>query len=340
MFHFEQANYFYLLLCIPVLIALFVAITLHNNKLREHFGALIGLERLAPNISRIKGPVKFGMMMLALAFLVVAMANPRMGNKTQSVKREGVDIFIALDVSRSMWAEDIKPSRMERARQFAQKLVKAVRGDRVGLILFAGHPYLQMPLTTDYAAAQLFVQTASPKLDITQGTAIESAIDMVVELGEKEEQKKQRALIVITDGENHELDAVETAKDAKSKGVTTFVIGIGTETGAPIPIKDAGYAQFQLDKAGQIVQSKMNTDLIKRIAVSGGGNFYKANSNPDLVIAKLVDKMSKLEKTKFEQQEFDVYESYFQIFVAIALVLLIAEFFISYRKSKWLKETN
>lgn len=340
MFHFEQANYFYLLLCIPVLVALFVAITRHNNKLRAHFGALIGLERLAPNISRLKGPLKFGLMMLALAFLVVAMANPRMGNKTQSVKREGVDIFIALDISRSMWAEDIKPNRMERARQFAQKLVKAVRGDRVGLILFAGHPYLQMPLTTDYAAAQLFVQTASPKLDITQGTAIESAIDMVVELGEKEEQKKQRALIVITDGENHELEAVETAKNAKSKGVTTFVVGIGTESGAPIPIKDAGYAQFQLDKAGQIVQSKMNVDLIKRIAISGGGNFYKANSNADLVIAKLVDRISKLEKTSFEQQEFDVYESYFQIFVALALLLLILEFFISYRKSKWLRETR
>lgn len=339
MFHFEQASYFYLLLCIPVLIALFVAITMHNNKLREHFGALIGLERLAPNISRLKGPLKFGLIMFALAFLIVAMANPRMGNKTQSVKREGVDIYIALDISRSMWAEDIKPNRMERARQFSQKLVKAVRGDRVGLILFAGHPYLQMPLTTDYAAAQLFVQTASPKLDITQGTAIESAIDMVVELGEKEEQKKQRALIVITDGENHELNAVETAKNAKAKGVTTYVIGIGTESGAPIPIKDAGYAQFQLDKAGQVVQSKMNTNLIKRIAISGGGNFYKANSNTDLVIAKLVNKMSKLEKTEFEQQEFDVYESYFQIFVAIALLLLILEFFISYRKSKWLKET-
>jgi Ca-activated chloride channel family protein len=340
MFHFEQPYYFYLFLCIPVLIALFVAITMHNNKLREHFGALIGLERLAPNISRLKGPLKFGIMMLAIAFLVVAMANPRMGNKTQSVKREGVDIYIALDISRSMWAEDIKPNRMERARQFAQKLVKAVRGDRVGLILFAGHPYLQMPLTTDYAAAQLFVQTASPKLDITQGTAIESAIDMVVELGEKEEQKKQRALIVITDGENHELDAIETAKNAKSKGVTTYVIGIGTESGAPIPIKDAGYALFQLDKSGQIVQSKMNTDLIKKIAISGGGNFYKANSNADLVIAKLVNKMSKLEKTEFEQQEFDVYESYFQIFVAIALLLLTLEFFVGYRKSKWLKESN
>jgi Ca-activated chloride channel family protein len=340
MFHFEQPYYFYLFLCIPVLIALFVAITIHNNKLREHFGALIGLERLAPNISRIKGSLKFGLMMLAFAFLVVAMANPRMGNKTQSVKREGVDIYIALDISRSMWAEDIKPNRMERARQFAQKLVKAVRGDRVGLILFAGHPYLQMPLTTDYAAAQLFVQTSSPKLDITQGTAIESAIDMVVELGEKEEQKKQRALIVITDGENHELEAIETAKEAKLKGVTTYVIGIGTESGAPIPIKDAGYTQFQLDKSGQVVQSKMNTDLIKKIAISGGGNFYKANSNADLVIAKLVNKMSKLEKTEFEQQEFDVYESYFQIFVAIALLLLVLEFFVGYRKSKWLKETR
>lgn len=340
MFHFEQPYYFYLFLCIPVLIALFVAITMHNNKLRKHFGALIGLERLAPNISRLKGPLKFGIMMLAIAFLVVAMANPRMGHKTQSVKREGVDIYIALDISRSMWAEDIKPNRMERSRQFAQKLVKAVRGDRVGLILFAGHPYLQMPLTTDYAAAQLFVQTASPKLDITQGTAIESAIDMVVELGEKEEQKKQRALIVITDGENHELDAIQTAKNAKSKGVTTYVIGIGTESGAPIPIKDAAYPQFQLDKSGQIVQSKMNTDLIKKIAVSGGGNFYKANSSADLVIAKLVNKMSKLEKTEFEQHEFDVYESYFQIFVAIALLLLTLEFFVSYRKSKWLKESN
>ncbi|BDS14778.1 vWA domain-containing protein [Aureispira anguillae] len=338
MFHFEQPNYFYLLFCIPVLIALFIAITLHNNKLREHFGALLGLERLAPNISRLKRPLKFGIIMFAFAFLVIAMANPRLGNKTQSVKREGVDIFIALDVSRSMWAEDLKPNRMERARQFAQKLVTAVRGDRVGLILFAGHPYLQMPLTTDYAAAQLFIQTASPKLDITQGTAIESAIDLVVELGAKEEEKKQRALVVITDGENHELNAVDAAKAAKAQGVTTFIIGVGTENGAPIPIKNSGRSEFQLDKSGQVVHSKMNTDLIKNIAASGGGNFYDASTSVDAIIARLEHKMSKLEKTEFEQQDFDVYETYFQIFVAFALILLIVEFFISYRKSKWLNE--
>lgn len=337
MFHFEQPNYFYLLLCIPVLIALFIAITLHNNKLRAHFGALINLERLAPNISKYKRPLKFSIILLAFALLVVAMANPRMGNKTQAVKRAGVDIFIALDVSRSMWAEDLKPNRMERARQFAQKLITAVRGDRVGLILFAGHPYLQMPLTTDYAAAQLFVQAASPKLDITQGTAIESAIDMVVEIGAKEEQKKQRALVVITDGENHELNAVDAAQTAKTEGVTTFIIGVGTETGAPIPIQHSGRSQFQLDKNGQVVQSKMNTNLIQNIANNGGGKFYSASENADAVIARLKHKLSKLEKTEFEQQDFDVYETYFQIFVALALVLLVIEFFISYQKSKWLK---
>lgn len=339
MLHFEQPLYFYLLLCVPVLIGLFVAVTIHNNKLRERFGALLGLERLAPNISKIKRPLKFGLLILAFVFLVIALANPRMGNTTQSVKREGVDVFIALDVSKSMWAQDIKPNRMERARQFAQKLVDQLRGDRIGLILFAGHPYLQMPLTTDYAAAQLFVRTASPKLDITQGTAIESAIDMVVELGNKEEKKKQRALIVITDGENHEINAVEAARVGKEQGVSTFIVGIGTEAGAPIPIQGTnGRTEFQLDRAGQIVQSKMNSQLIKEIASAGGGAFYKANQSPDGVISRIRNKMSKLEKNEFEQQDFDVFETYFQYFVAIALLLLIVEFFISYRKSTWLAE--
>jgi len=339
MLHFEQPLYFYLLLCVPVLVGLFIAVTVHNNKLREQFGALLGLERLAPNISKIKRPLKFGLLILAFVFLVIALANPRMGNTTQSVKREGVDVFIALDVSKSMWAQDIKPSRMERARQFAQKLVDQIRGDRVGLILFAGHPYLQMPLTTDYAAAQLFIRTASPKLDITQGTAIESAIDMVVELGNKEEKKKQRALIVITDGENHEINAVEAARSGKEQGVSTFIVGIGTEAGAPIPIQGPnGRTEFQLDRAGQIVQSKMNSQLIKEIASAGGGAFYRANQNTDGLISRLRNKMSKLDKNEFEQQDFDVFETYFQYFVAVALFLLIIEFFISYRKSAWLAE--
>lgn len=336
MLHFEQPAYFYLLFAVPILVALFVVINKQNQRLQEHFGALLGLERLAPHSSKHKRPIKFTMLIVAFVFLITALANPRFGNATQSIKRQGVDVYIALDISRSMWAEDVKPNRMERAKQFAQKFIDAIKGDRVGLILFAGHPYLQMPLTVDYAAAQLFVRTASPKLDITQGTAIESAIDLVVELGNKEEKKKQRALVVITDGENHEQDAVSAAKTGKNQDVTTYIIGIGTETGAPIPVQlEDGRTQFQLDQNGQVVQSKMNTSLIKEIANAGGGNFYTANDGGDAVIAKLKNQMSKLEKSEFEQQNFDVFETYFQYFVAIALALLITEFFVSFRKNRF-----
>ena len=190
MLHFEQPLYFYLLLCIPILIALFYAVSVRNNKLRKRFGDLINLKRLASDISRFKSPLKFFLLILAFAILTIALANPRVGHRTQSVKGEGVDVYIALDVSKSMWAEDVLPNRMVRARQFSQKLISAVQGDRVGLILFAGQPFLQMPLTTDYAAAYMFVQSASPDINIAQGTAIERAIDMVVKIGKQYEKKK------------------------------------------------------------------------------------------------------------------------------------------------------
>ncbi len=336
MFHFEQTAYFYLLFLLPIAIALFVGALWQTQQMRAHFGHLLGLERLAPNISKYKRPLKFTLLLLAFTLLVVALANPRMGNTTQSVEREGVDVYIALDISRSMWAQDVKPNRMERARQFAQKLVQELRGDRIGLIVFAGYPYLQMPLTTDYAAATSFIQIASPKLDVSQGTAIESAIDQVVEISAKEGQEKQRAIVVITDGENHEITAPQAAQNAKEKDITTFVIGIGTEAGAPIPVQEGRIAQFQRDQQGNVVQSKMNTPLLKEIAQKGGGTFYKANQKVDLVLARLRQQLSKLERSSFEQQEFDIYETYYQYFVAVALLFLLIEFTISYRKNKWL----
>lgn len=335
MFHFENTSYFYLLFLLPVAIGLFVGAIWQTRQMRAHFGHLLGLERLAPHISTYKRPIKFSLLLVAFVVLVIALANPRMGNATQSVEREGIDVYIALDISRSMWAEDVKPNRMERARQFAQKLVNELRGDRIGLIVFAGYPYLQMPLTTDYAAATSFIQIASPRLDVTQGTAIETAIEKVVEISQKEGQEKQRAIIVVTDGENHETNAPQAALNAKDQGVTTFVVGIGTETGAPIPVKEGRFAQFQRDQQGNVVQSKMNTPLLKEIAQKGGGEFYKANQKVDLVLARLSNELSKLERSSFEQQEFDIYETYYQYFVALALLLLLAEFLISYRKSRW-----
>lgn len=337
MLHFEETQYLWLLLFIPVFIGLFVAVTMQIHKQREHFGALLGLERLAPYISKKKRPLKFALVVIAFAFLVIAMANPRMGNKTQSVKRQGVDVFIAMDVSRSMWAEDIKPNRMERVRQFAQKLIDEIKGDRIGLILFAGQAYLQMPLTVDYAAAEMFVRTASPELDITQGTAVEQAIDLVVELSNKAKDKKQRALVVITDGENHETGAISAAESAKENGITTFMVAAGTEKGAPIPVVDGGRRQFKLDQSGQVVHSKLNKKLMLEIAKAGGGSYYEVTQS-DKAIRQLKNKLSKLEKSEFEQQDFDIFETYYQYFVAIALFLLMAEFMIGYRRSKWLNE--
>ncbi len=337
MLHFEHPEYLWLLLSIPLLAALFFAVSRQIQQQRASFGALLGLERLAPSLSIKKRPLKFALVLVAFASLIIGIANPRMGNKTQTVKRSGVDVYIALDVSRSMWAEDIKPNRMERARQFAQKLVEAMRGDRIGLIFFAGQAYLQMPLTVDYAAASMFVRTADPDLYITQGTAIKEAIDYIVNLNAKSEQQKQQALVVITDGENHESEAVNSAKIAKEKGLTTYIVGAGTEAGAPIPITEMGRNQYKLDENGQVVQSKMNLDMLKQIATAGGGRVLDINY-PEKALALLQNDLSKLEKSEFEQHNFDVFETYYQYFVAFAILLLIAEFMISFRRSNWLKE--
>lgn len=333
MFHFENTIYFWGLGLIPLLLALYWAARWHTQRQRAAFGTQFALDRLVPNSAPYKRSLKLGLALAALTMLVIAMANPRAGSTLQSVQREGIDVFLVLDVSRSMWAEDVRPNRMERARQLAQKLIYERRGDRIGLILFAGYPYLQMPLTTDYAAARSFVQIASPQLDITQGTSVAEAIDLVAEISRHNEQASQRAVVVITDGENHEDRAPRAAALAKESGITTYVVGIGTEAGAPIPLRDnSRRTQFQLDKQGQLVQSKMNVSLMQALADEGGGTFYKANAQQDLVVARLSRDLDQLEKTRFEQQEFDTYETYYQYFLVVALGLLVVEFLVRERK--------
>ncbi len=336
MLHLEQPAYLWLLLGVPVFILLFWLVSRQIAQQRQQFGAMIGLARLAPEVSTTKRPFKFGLLLLGYVFLVLALANPQMGSKTQSIQRQGVDVFIALDISSSMWAEDIKPNRMERARQLAQKIVQSLKGDRIGLILFAGQAYLQMPLTVDYAAAEMFVRTASPDLEITQGTAIEKAIDLVVELGEQDDKPNQRAIVVITDGENHNPAAVTAARDAKEKGITTYLVGAGTTAGAPIPVEEYGRRQYKLDKQGNVVQSKMNLTMLQAIADAGGGQLMDI-SQPDKAISQLRQQFSKLEKSEFENQNFDIYDTYYQYFVVIALFLLLVEFLVGYQRNKWLR---
>lgn len=330
MLNFEHFTYFYGLGIAALLVVLFVFAQQKSAAQRAKFGKM--LERIAPNFASGRGIFKFILVISAWVLLLVSLANLRKSNRYETVQRQGVDVLIALDISRSMWAQDISPNRMERARQFTLKLIEATKGDRIGLILFAGQAFLQMPMTVDYNAAQLFVRTATPELEITQGTAIEEAIDLSMRLGQGDQQQKQRSLIIVTDGENHEEAAVTKATEARAKGISTFLVAVGTEAGAPIPLSPIGKQGFHTDKTGAIVQSKMNRSLLAQIAAAGGGELFEISEGNDAIIGQIQKRMANLDKEAFEDQSFDTFQTYFYLFAIPALILLILDFLIAYRK--------
>ncbi len=256
--------------------------------------------------------------------LLTSWANPQWGMRKEKIKVKSSDIVIALDISQSMLAEDISPNRMERSKFFVSELIKKLRGDRIGLIFFAGSAYLQMPLTNDYASAQTFVQSANPKQAGTQGTVIADAI----KLSEKvfgEESKGQKALVIISDGENHESEAIEAARDARDKGITVFTLGIGTESGALIPVTVNGRKVFKTDQNGNAIRSALNSDNLIDIADAGSGQFYMIDQSLS-ALPELDTRLEKLEKRELEQRSFTDYNSYFQLFLILALILLLLEY--------------
>lgn len=336
MFHFEHTNHLYLIIVL-ILLGVFTFFVLkRNEQLRKKLGSLIALEKLSEDRSDGKKIIKPLLVLLSALLLIIGLANPRHGNTLQKVNKEGFDLYIALDISKSMLAEDIQPNRMEKAKQFVQKFIDLAKGNRIGLILFAGNPYLQMPLSNDYAAAKLFTSTANPNLDITQGTAIESAIEMVENIKSLSSQNKQTALLVVTDGENHEVDAIDAARTAADNGTSTFIVSLGTEKGAPIPIVQNNNRRFKLDKNGQIVQSRLNAELLNKIAAAGNGLYVDGINKPDQAMQRLFKRMNGLEKSSFEAYDFDVFKSYYQYFVAFALILMTLEFVMDYKKNKWI----
>jgi Ca-activated chloride channel family protein len=260
------------------------------------------------------------------------MADPQMGSKTEEVKRKGADLMILLDVSNSMLAQDLAPNRLENAKQAIAQLIDKMHDDRIGIIVFAGQAYVQLPVTTDYSAAKLFLNTINTNMVPTQGTAIGAAID----LGMKSFDFKNgtgKAMILITDGENHEDNAIEAATLAKNKDVAINVVGVGSAEGAPIPIyKDGQPAGFHTDSAGKPVVSKLNEDMCKDIAAAGNGVYVRANnSNSGLSI--VMDQIGKVQRKMYDSKTYKDFEDRFQFFVAITLVLLMIEFFISNRKN-------
>lgn len=332
MFRLEEPYHLLVWIAIPILLGLFFLTFRQRQQKLKQLGNADMAARMMPYYSKFRSWGKFILILLAILFLGLAFANPQWGTKREKVQRKSSDVFIALDISNSMSVTDLAPSRLERAKKFARKLVDKLQGERVGIIVFAGNAYIHMPLTIDYSAASLFIDSANPGQILTQGTAIESAIS-VAELSFEQNNDQYKALIIISDGENHEPTAVSRAKEALNNGLLVFTVGAGTEQGGYIPIAFGGYSDYKRDQSGELVRSKLNEDMLKQVAEAGGGSYYNIISGEESVLNALEQSIGELEKQDFEQRMFDEYESYFWIFLIPGILLLIADYVISYRKS-------
>jgi len=307
------------------------------KKAKSRFGDTTVISSLMPEASTSKPFLKFLLVLMATAFLVVGIVDPQIGSKLENVKREGIDLYLVLDVSNSMLAEDIKPNRLERSKLAISTLIDKLQGDRVGIIIFAGNAYKQLPLTTDYSAAKLFLSAVDTKIVPTQGTAIGEAIEMAaLSFGETEHNK---AIIVITDGENHEDDAIQAATYANELGISVFTIGMGLPEGAPIPLYNSYGIQtgFKKDKQNTTVITKLNEDMLRQIAAAGGGAYARAN-NASTGLKRIFDDINAIDKKEIETRQFTDYEDRFQIFIGIAIILLIIELLVADRKTRWTKK--
>lgn len=337
MFRFEHPGAFYALIIIPVLVVLFIAMLIWRKKALKRFGDWNVVQRLLPGNSVNRIILKFILLMVAFIFIILGLANPQLGSKLVEGQRKGIDIMIALDVSNSMLAQDIKPSRLERSQQAISKLIDELGSDRIGIVVFAGNAFVQLPITTDHAAAKMFLSTISTRSVANQGTVIGSAIELAAK--SFEDDKHSRAIIIITDGENHEDDAAAAAADAAAKGIHVYTIGMGLTDGTPIPEYDANNRQigYKKDREGNTVVTKLNEKMLQDIASAGDGIYVRAN-NTQAGLTKVFNEIGKLEKTEFESKSFTDYESRFQYFIAFGLILIFIELLIFERKSKRLSK--
>ncbi len=335
-FQFANPDYFYFLLLVPLLIVIYLIGRYANRKALKRFGDYAVYKDLIPELSKRRPGIKFFLIVLACISLVFCIARPQFGAKLKEVKRKGIEIIIALDVSNSMMANDIKPSRLQSAKRAISKLLERLNNDKIGLIVFAGDAYIQIPITTDYSATDLFLESVNTGIVPKQGTAIGAAI----ELGKNAftpEQESNKALIIITDGENHEDDAIQAAKDAAEQGIHIYTIGMGLQKGAPIPI--AGRNDFRKDRNGNVVISKLNAAMLQQIAAAGNGSFVQAN-NSSSALNSIYDEVNKLEKTEMETKVFAEYDEKFQYFAGLAFFFLFVEILILERKNRLLKNVK
>lgn len=339
MYQLESPLFFYLLALVPVVVVLWLLSMIWKRSKQRKFADKSLLKKLSPDRSGFKSALKIGVLSLALVMMSFALVNPKIGTKLETVKREGVDVVFALDVSKSMLAEDIAPNRLEKSKQLVTQIINSLAGDRIGIIGYAGSSFPQVPITTDFSSAKLFLNSMNTDMVSSQGTAITEAIEMAKTYYNDEEQTN-RVLFIISDGEDHEGNISGVAKEAADEGIQVFTIGVGTPGGGPIPIKRNGILQYyKRDQDNKQVVTRLDEAMLKEIANQGGGDYIEG-SNTKEVVENVTAILNGMDKKEFEAKQFTDFKDQFQWFIAGALLLLIIDMLLLERKTKWLRRLN
>jgi len=332
MFRFENPEYLWLMSIVILLALVYIVLLFRQKSKLRKFGELYLLKQLMPDVSRWRSLIKFSLLELAITFMIIMLARPQEASQIGEEKRSGIETVIAIDISNSMLAQDVTPSRLDRAKMLVESLVENFSDDKIGLIVFAGDAFVQLPITSDYVSAKMFLSSIDPSMIVNQGTDIAAAINLAAHSFTQDEHVG-KAIIVITDGEDHEGGVLEAAKDAHDNGMNIFMLGIGSSKGAPIPNKESG--GYMLDRSGETVLSKLNENMCKEIAQAGGGVYIHVD-NTSGAQRILDDELDKLEKS--DSTVYSNYAEQFQTFGVIALLLIIIEICVLERKNPILKK--
>ena len=335
----DEKKYLYLLFILPLIVLVFLANLYWKRKKQREFGDLEMVKKLSPESSVFKPVLKLVVLLLAFLGLIIALVNPKIGTKMETVKREGIDIVFAMDVSKSMLAEDVAPNRLDKSKQIVSQIINQLGSDRIGIVAYAGSAFPVLPITSDYGVAKMFLQSMNTEMVSSQGTSLDEAIRLAITYFDQK-SKTSKLLVLISDGEDHSEDAQAAAEEASKAGLKIITIGIGTEKGATIPLKRNGVVEsFQKDNNNQVVISKMNKESLEAIAKATKGGYVNGNNTKN-VLEYIKATLDKIQKTEFESTEMADFQSQFQWFLGFAFLLLFADVFLLERKTKWVKKLD
>ena len=335
----DEKKYLYLLFILPILAVIFLYNSYWKRKKQREFGDVELIKKLIPERSLFKSVLKFVVLLLAFVCLIIALVNPKIGTKTETVKREGIDIVFAVDVSKSMLCEDIAPNRLDKTKQIISQVINELGSDRIGVVAYAGSAFPVLPLTTDYGVAKMFVQNMNPGMVSSQGTSLEEAIEISKSYFD-EESKTSKLVILISDGEDHSEGAQISAEEATKAGLKILTVGVGTAKGGPIPLKRNGTVEsFQRDRQNEVVITKLNEASLQQIAKATKGKYINGRNTKE-VVDFVKNALENIEKTEFESTQFTDFNSQFQWFLGFGILLLFIDIFLLEKKTSWLRKMN